>query len=291
MTIGGAFHGDPAVRDAALERLDDCIARDAIQQRRLFWDGTSGSPLGCLLHSQDLAAWTDQLNLPLALAMPAEFLATNDTVGVQRLKALIDDIAPGADAFGLAGEMVIWLLDDVIAGISDDPVAADLVATASELRGMQTAVLAGGGPSPQAWRAVRRQAMAQVEAAEESPILVAAGRAIEAAAWDAGTASSALYDTLEAWLNWQLQRAGCPTPAEFSIMNDLLDQVDPAFFGTEGLEREALRLIESAHPELHAKIMDFKARGGAVNLSLIDRVNDAMIAMARALPVPLATVS
>lgn len=289
MTVMIAFHGDPAVRDAALDRLDDCVARGAVQQRRLFWDGTSGSPLGCLLHSQDLSAWTDQLNLPLALAMPAEFLGASGG-GVERLEALFGSITPGADAASLAGQMVIWLLDELIAGIGHDKAVADLVATASELRGMQAAALTGGGPSPQAWRAVRRQAMAQVEAAEELPILAAAGRAIEAAAWDAGTASSAFHDTLEAWLNWQILCAGAPTPAELNIMNDVLDQVDPAFFGTEEFQGEAFRLIELAHPELHAKVMDFNTRGAALDLSLRNRVNEAMVAIARALPVPLSTL-
>lgn len=280
-----AFHGDSKVRDAALDRLEDCITRGVVQQQRLFWDGTSGSPLGCLLHSQEIGVWAGQLGLPPALAMPAEMLATDGTEGVQRLKSLIGSISPGADASRFAGQMVIWLLDDLIAGLGDGDAATGLIAVARELGRMQADALSGAGPSPQVWRSVRRQAMAQTEAAV-TPVVKAASRAIEAAAWDAGAASSAFYDTLTAWMDWQMLCAGGPTPAEWAITMDVVQEVDAELRDTAGFEPELFRLLEQVQPGLPARLQQFRARIAAMSPTPAGRVHDAMIAIARALPVP-----
>lgn len=290
MTALIAFHGDPAVRDTALERLDDCIARGAVQERPMFWDGSSGSPLGCLLHSDDVAVWTEWLGLPAGLAMSMEFLAYDGAKGALRLKALISSISAGADASGLAGQMVVWLLDDVIAGLGDAEDAAGLIAIAQELRDMQADASAGAGPMPQAWRAARGQAMAQTKAMAD-PILKAAAQTIEAAAWDAGTAGSTLCDTQGAWMNWQMLCAGSPTPAELIRINDVVQEVDAALRDTESFEPELFRLLELAHPGLPAKIERYRAHVAAMNPTPAGRIHDALIAMALDLPVPAPTMS
>ncbi|MBO9713308.1 hypothetical protein [Sphingomonas sp.] len=273
-----AFQGDPLVRDAALMRLRAAAARDAVKTKPLLWDGTAGSPLGCLLASEDPAGWTDALGLPAGLALPVELLSINASGGAGGLEAFLLAVPPGADATPLVANALLWMLDQV-AGASS---------VAAEVREAQAAALAGASPPREAWRALRKRAMAATAEAR-APAEAAAATMVEAMAWDPTEARSVLRDALDGWVGWCMAQAPGPDPLtqeEQQVVQAALEAGGVELRLDLPVEPELARRLDAGSPGLAARMEADRARIHGAITSAHARLLDELIRLARQLPAP-----
>lgn len=205
-----AYQSMPAVRDAAIERLRAHAADKQLAPGPLAWNGNKGSLVGCILESDDLTQWENQLGLPQWLATTADGMAAQQesvdaalTFGVELLSA----IRPGADV-SLAGSVVIVsaLTDagDFTARLAEVP--ADLQQAASQVLALHRRLLEGDRAEPADWRAARRAATKLTDA-QPSELLKSYATCVETAAWDPLTSKSVVFDTLRVYSKAAIEKA------------------------------------------------------------------------------------
>ena len=197
-----AYHSQPAVRDAALDRLQRHAADAQLAPGPLAWNGSKGSLVGCILESEDLAQWETELGLPQWLATTADGIAAQQAsidaardFGVELLGA----IRPGADVTPAASAVILDVLGEAgsfTAALVDDP--DDLRQAMAQVEGLHRRVLAGEAPAPAEWRAARRAATALTDA-QPSELLQALSTCAETAAWNPATSKAVVFDTLRVY--------------------------------------------------------------------------------------------
>ena len=68
-----SFFGSQCLRDAVVERVREHQRLDQIAQS-IYWDGSKGCAIGCVLHSGQHMAFEQQLGLPVFLAYMDEHI-------------------------------------------------------------------------------------------------------------------------------------------------------------------------------------------------------------------------
>lgn len=205
-----AYHSQPAVRDAALDRLRRHAADKQLAPGPLAWNGSKGSLVGCILESEDLAQWENELGLPQWLATTADGIAAQQATIDAALDfgvALLGAVRPGADVSPAASAVILDALDDAgsfAATLADVP--AELQQALAQVEGLHRRVLAGEQPAPAEWRAARRTATALTDA-QPSELLQALSTCAETAAWNPVTSKAVVFDTLRVYSRAAVQKA------------------------------------------------------------------------------------
>ena len=200
-----SFFGSQCLRDAVVERVREHQRLDQIAQS-IYWDGSKGCAIGCVLHSGEHMAFEQQLGLPVFLAYLDEHIF--EKLPLEEAKGwplrFIEAVPVGVDLELVFPRFMHWLLSDPdgvrqyadartvpimdtivamyarrIEGIPFDVAAAGAAVDAA----WAAAGAAGGDAAGAAWAAARAAAGAAVDAA----------RAAWAAAWAAAIRRQADY--------------------------------------------------------------------------------------------------
>jgi hypothetical protein len=106
-----SFHSEPCLKAAVIDRLKEHQRLDQIIQR-IYWDGTRGCAIGCVLHSGDHLAYETQLGLPVFLAYMDEYIF--ERLPIQEAKSwplrFIEAVPVGVDLDLVFPRFMHWLL-------------------------------------------------------------------------------------------------------------------------------------------------------------------------------------
>ncbi len=259
-----AYRSNPAVRDAAQERLRRHAAEQRLAPGPLAWNGSKGSLVGCILESEDLAQWEHVLGLPQWLATTADGIAASQESADAALGFGVDllgAIRPGADVAAAGSAVILDVLADAAAFIGQlAEVPADLAEASHRVQALHRRLLAGERPAPAEWRAARRAATALTDALS-SDLLKSLATCVETAAWDATTSKSVVFDTLRVYSRAAVQKADAEsgfTAADDANIRDHLKRMwDTYLADNPDLQSQGVTvfsLLEEHHPDVAAKI-------------------------------------
>ena len=184
-----SFFGSQCLRDAVVERVREHQRLDQIAQS-IYWDGSKGCAIGCVLHSGEHMAFEQQLGLPVFLAYMDEHIF--EKLPLEEAKGwplrFIEAVPVGVDLELVFPRFMHWLLSDPdgvrqYADARTVPIMDTIVAMyARRIEGIPFDVDAA------------RDAGAAARAAGDAAWAAAwhaAGAAAVAAAWAAGDAAGA----------------------------------------------------------------------------------------------------
>ena len=259
-----AYQSDPALRDAAIERLHRNAAAQKLAPGPLKWNGTKGSLVGCIIESDDLTQWEQTLGLPQWLALTADGVAAAQESVDAALAfgtGLLGAVRPGADVTRAGSAVVISVLADAhefIGKLAEIP--AELKHLSEQVQGLQRRVLEGERPAPAEWRPVRRAATALTDALE-SELLKSLATCVETAAWDPTTSKAVVFDTLRVYSQAAVHKASAESGYTVEIDTDIRAHLQ-VMWDTYLADRPDLRekgttvftLLEEHHPDVAANV-------------------------------------
>ena len=108
-----SFFGNQCLRDAVVERVREHQRLDQIAQR-IYWDGSKGCAIGCVLHSAEHLAFESQLGLPVFLAYMDEHIFERLPLAEAKAWPLrfIEAVPVGVDLELVFPRFMHWLLSD-----------------------------------------------------------------------------------------------------------------------------------------------------------------------------------
>jgi hypothetical protein len=108
-----SFFGEQGLKDAVVARVKEHQRLDQIVQR-IYWDGSKGCAIGCVLHSDDHMAFERQLGLPVFLAYMDEhiFESLPAHEATQWPLRFIEAVPVGVDLDLVFPRFMYWLLTD-----------------------------------------------------------------------------------------------------------------------------------------------------------------------------------
>lgn len=108
-----SFFGSQCLRDAVVERVREHQRLDQIAQL-IYWDGSKGCAIGCVLHSGEHMAFEQQLGLPVFLAYLDEQIFENLPLDEAKAWPLrfIEAVPVGVDLELVFPRFMHWLLSD-----------------------------------------------------------------------------------------------------------------------------------------------------------------------------------
>ena len=187
-----SFFGSQCLRDAVVERVREHQRLDQIAQS-IYWDGSKGCAIGCVLHSGEHMAFEQQLGLPVFLAYLDEHIF--EKLPLEEAKGwplrFIEAVPVGVDLELVFPRFMHWLLSDPdgvrqYADARTVPIMDTIVAMyARRIEGIPFDVAAAGA----AWDA----AGAAARTAARTDAWAAAGAAVDAAWAAAGAAVDAAW--------------------------------------------------------------------------------------------------
>lgn len=177
-----SFFGSQCLKDAVVARVREHQRLDQIAQQ-IYWDGSKGCAIGCVLHSGEHMAFETQLGLPVFLAYMDEHIFERLPLAEAKAWPLrfIEAVPVGVDLELVFPRFIHWLLSDPTgmrqyANAETLPIIDSLVTMyARRIEGIPFDIAAA------------RAAAAAVRAA----LWEAAAWAAEAAAWEAEAAEAA----------------------------------------------------------------------------------------------------
>jgi hypothetical protein len=108
-----AFHGDPKIKKKYLKRLEAHRAADEIIKGQ-YWEGGKGCAVGCTVHSDNHAAYEDELGIPRILARLEDGIFENLQNG--RAKdwpiQFLSVIPVSSDLSNIWPQFAVWMLID-----------------------------------------------------------------------------------------------------------------------------------------------------------------------------------
>ena len=108
-----SFFGEPCLKDAIVERVREHQRLDQIAQS-IYWDGSKGCAIGCVLHSGEHMAFERQLGLPVFLAYMDEHVF--ECLPLEDAKRwplrFIEAVPVGVDLELIFPRFMHWLLSD-----------------------------------------------------------------------------------------------------------------------------------------------------------------------------------
>ncbi|MEJ8630421.1 hypothetical protein P0F65_12290 [Sphingomonas sp. I4] len=252
-----AFHGDPAVKAQAQERLHRHVAAGTFVYFPA-WENGNANVIGAVVEADDTPLYAQTLGYPVALAETLPKFV-NDGFGEREDAAVFAEAwlartPVGADLSRIVSQLVVELFDDaeLVETIGVHP---DLEHCRAGIVDLHRRSLAGEMPDRKAWKALRLKAVAATDAVGDAPLDRQAGNVVEAAAWP-GTMRTVLRDTLTARSSFGLTRAlaevGWTMEKEGQVFR-IREQAEKDGYKAEfsGLER-LLAILDADHPALAA---------------------------------------
>lgn len=263
MTLS-ALHGSEEIRATLLARLRQHAAADRLQPGPLAWDANAGGSLvGCMIESDDPAAWQALTGLPVWLAVAIDGVAglLPSRADAQALgERLLAAIAAGSDLQGAGSTLVIRLLDSMAAGVPAALLTPELAQAVAQVRQLHGEAAAGAETAPADWKAARRLAIAATDALTD-PAQLALAQCVETAAWNPVRSSSCVYDTMRVWrgaLNDQAIREFGWTDADDKDMETILRQLhDTYLLPAPHLKLTVFDLLEEHYPEKALRLREY----------------------------------
>jgi hypothetical protein len=153
-----AFHGNPAVKSAYLDRARKHREADQIRQSSGYWtaglDGIfRGCAVGCTLHHDDHEAYETELGVPRALAYLEDGLFERMTAeGAKSWPVeFLHSVPVGADLSVVSRQLILWLLIDPEDGILANTLSDDVRSLVIEFSAYLQLSLDGDDPGVAAW--------------------------------------------------------------------------------------------------------------------------------------------
>ncbi|MEH3118190.1 MAG: hypothetical protein PGN25_11540 [Methylorubrum populi] len=274
-----AFSGNPDIRSALLVRLAEHAAAGTIASAGDRWNGTGGTPSGCIAASGDPKAFEVVTGYPAGLGLLLDhlFARIDDPQEAATLAAdWLGRAAPGSDLSGVPSRLVAFMLGEVLDGAEWTAGTQGVAAALRGILALHRRAGSGDTPTRTDWSAAQAAAIAATDAAADQ-LGRACGALAEAAAWDPLVSRSTLVDAAAKWFTVRALRA--------SMETGWSDQDDAAFDAcTETFQREVLAhdpslqttdfppFFRAREPELHARFV-----------RQLDRSNVAFLEAPRAL--------
>lgn len=278
-----AFHGSPALRDAALGRLANHVEQGELVAGIFQWTGTAGSLAACLIDGNDPQRWVDQLGLPNWLAPAIDTVAGSlpPARGLIKVRAMLQAIAPGSDLERCGSRMIGQVLDQAVGTLIDPPLPEAGAMALQQVGELHRRCVAGDTVGTSAWRQARKAAMAATDAVLEQPGLHAAIRCIEAAAWDPATSPSAVSEVLRAWMALESLKADAEygwTRAHNDHIQALLDALYLKYLHNNPQpQRDVFYFLEQDHPDDAARLRDYIKFGREFYATCADRACELVV--------------
>lgn len=248
-----AFHGDPAIKAQAMERLGRHIAAGSFVYFPA-WEEGKANVIGAVVEADDTPAYAEQLGYPLALAetLPAFVNGFRPQAEAERFaQAWLERTPVGADLTRIVSQLVLDLLAN--------PELAALTERHPEVEHGRRAIMAlhqramdGDEPDRKAWKTARMAAIAATDKLSETTEH-RAGQVVEAAAWP-GTMRTVLRDTLNGLgtleLHLALSRIGWTEEDESRVFH-IREKAEADGYKAEfsGLDR-VLAILDADHSAL-----------------------------------------
>jgi hypothetical protein len=204
-----AFHGDPAIKQEFLDRLQAHAQAGEILNRASVWNDGKGGPVACMVHDTDLAIWQQRTGIPKAVGSALDIAASHLAEPEQAARFVlewVEAVEVGQDLGSVAPGLIDWLLTDSEHGIlrlAEDEAVRQLISRVADLH---RRAASGDTPDEAEWRAARTVAMAATDACE-TLVGKSIPACVEAAAWNPATSATAVSDTVRAWVNMFHRRA------------------------------------------------------------------------------------
>jgi len=249
-----AFHGVPAIKAQALERLQRHIAAGTFVYFPA-WENGQANAIGSVVEADDTSSYAEILGYPVALAETLPVLVN----GFRRrdeaaafAEAWLARTPVGAELSHIVSQLVVSLLDDAgLAAITNRHPA--LQRCRQTIMDLHRQAIRGDAPDRKAWKSARLAAVAVTDGIGEAPLDRQAGCVVEAAAWP-GTMRTVLRDTLTARGTLDMRRALAEInwgEAEENRVFHIRQQAEESGYKAEfnGIDR-VLAILDDDHPEL-----------------------------------------
>lgn len=286
-----AFHGDPAVKAQALERLRRHIAAGSFVYFPAWEDGKA-NVIGAVMEADDTPGFAERLGYPIALAeaLPMFVNGFRPKAEAERFaQAWLERTPVGVDLTRIVSQLVLDLLANAeLAALTEQ--RPDLEQSRQAIMALHQRVIDGDEPDRKTWKAARMAAVAATDAVEEASLDRRAGQAVEAAAWP-GAMRTVLRDTLNGVgaleFNLSLSRIGWTEQDESRVFH-IREQAEKDGYKAEfsGLDR-VLAILDADHPALgqgfRRRLERMEAsteRGRAVGWKTIELMERAPLAVA-----------
>ena len=271
-----SFFGNQCLRDAVVERVREHQRLDQIAQQ-IYWNGSKGCAIGCVLHSGEHMAFETQLGLPVFLAYMDEHIF--ESLPLAEAKAwplrFIEAVPVGVDLELVFPRFMKWLLSDPD-GMRQFANADTLLIIDSltemygrRIEGIPFDAASVARDADRAARAAARAADSAARAADNATGRAAwdAARAADSAAWAADNATGrAAWDAARAADNAAWAADSAADSAAWAA-----DSASWAADNADNAADNAARAADSAA----------RAAGNAARAASINRQADYLVALLR----------
>lgn len=249
-----AFHGDPAVKTEALERLRRHIQAGSFVYFPAWEDGKA-NVIGAVMEADDMPGYAEKLGYPVALAetLPMFVNGFRPQVEAERFaQAWLERTPVGADLTRIVSQSVLDLLANAeLAALTERH--RQVEQSRQAIMALHRRAVDGDEPDRKTWKAARMAAVAGTDTLDETSLDRRAGQAVEAAAWP-GTMRTVLRDTLNALgtleLHLALGRMGWTEQDESRVFH-IREQAERDGYKVEftGIDR-VLAILDADYPLL-----------------------------------------
>ena len=174
-----AYHGDPAIKEKYLARVEAHRLADEILQGFGYWFDGKGCAVGCTLHGDDHGDYESELGIPEPIARLEDVIFEGLPVELARAwpSRFLAAIKPSADLSQVADRFCYWLLTSPSMRLSDlaEPSGKIAIAIVADLYRRR---IDYAGPPAMEWAVIRAAAWSVANAAAS----IAASEAARAAA-------------------------------------------------------------------------------------------------------------
>ncbi|MCX2863720.1 hypothetical protein OOZ63_17975 [Paucibacter sp. PLA-PC-4] len=193
-----AFNSKPEVRTAALARLNERFKAGTLTPGAMFFNGKLATPAAALIDSSDGQVWEAQLGLAQWMAFAIDY-ATARFSG-ERTIALVGELLGSVPLGSDTGRLGCRVVNEVLASVAQQLAECGeqtrpLIAACEDIQKLHGEILAGGAPSPAAWRLVRKKAVQATDDLSD-PLEKSLGACVEGAAWNPIQSPTSVGDVL-----------------------------------------------------------------------------------------------
>lgn len=250
-----AFHGDPAVKAQAQERMHRHVAAGTFVYYPA-WENGNANVIGAIVEADDTPLYAETLGYPVALAETLPKFV-NDGFRERDEAAVFAETwlahtPVGADLSRIVSQVVVELLDDAgLAAVTGRH--PDLDRCRLGIIDLHRRAIVGETPDRKAWKALRMAAVSATDGLGEVQLDRQAGNIVEAAAWP-GTMRTVLRDTLNGRgsfdLTQSLAEIGWTMEMESQVYH-IREQAEKNGYKAElsGLDR-LFAILDTDHPAL-----------------------------------------
>ncbi len=258
-----AYLGEPQRKAQVLERLHALAKEDAWAMRPVYWSAKGGSIVGNLLQSEDLDEWERRFGLPkwLALLVDTLFASAPDLPrAVESGMALLQAVPIGEDLTAAGHRILVEFLAGREYGVRTSLPEDRPPRALATVVGLHDRAIRGDPVTPEEWRLVRRQAVAETDHAPEHSLEAEFGSCIEAAAWNPSQSRTSVSDTCRKWMGAMVSQSFANDP-EWTLEDDALTKTrleqlyaQEVKLKGEGERIDVFKLLGLSHPEHAARL-------------------------------------